>query len=147
MPRVLIAEDDKPFAAILQHNLQERGIDSTVAHDGAQALELLRNERFDLLIVDQDMPKLDGLGLVAAMRQDPRLAPLPAILITACFEQFEDVRMKRQELGLEAVLTKPFRVADLVRIVSYFAEGTRQEDDLDDDLFSTPGRLGQGVNP
>ena len=78
---VVIAEDDLEVAQVLARIVRALGHATLVAHDGAEALELLRNNQVDLLLSDIDMPRMDGVTLVAHARAE-QLAPV-RILLTA----------------------------------------------------------------
>ena len=78
---VVIAEDDLEVAQVLARIVRALGHATLVAHDGAEALELLRNNKVDLLLSDVDMPRMDGVTLLAHARAE-QLAPV-RILLTA----------------------------------------------------------------
>jgi CheY-like chemotaxis protein len=78
---VVVAEDDLEVAQALGRIVRALGHSTLIAHDGAEALELLRNNRVDVLLSDIDMPRMDGVALVSAARLE-QLAPV-RILLTA----------------------------------------------------------------
>lgn len=78
---VVIAEDDLEVAQVLGRIVRALGHATLIAHDGAEALELLRNNRVDLLLSDIDMPRMDGISLLSHARAE-QLAPV-RILLTA----------------------------------------------------------------
>jgi CheY-like chemotaxis protein/HPt (histidine-containing phosphotransfer) domain-containing protein len=83
--RVLVAEDDPINRKLIQTQLQVLGYSCALAEDGAQALELWRRGRFEVLLTDLHMPRLDGPGLVSAIRSECRArgrSPLPIVLFT-----------------------------------------------------------------
>ncbi|HEX4826419.1 MAG TPA: sigma-54 dependent transcriptional regulator [Candidatus Polarisedimenticolaceae bacterium] len=81
MPHVLIADDEKNIRATLARALRLEGYRTSEAGDGALALEALEQGEIDLVLLDVQMPKLDGLGVLAAMRE--RGLAVPAIVLTA----------------------------------------------------------------
>jgi len=121
---VLIVDDEINLAEGIRENLEIEGYSTDVAHDGAEGLEKLRAESFDLVLLDVMMPKLDGLGLCRALKADPETDFIPVILLTAKAAP-ED---KLEGLGEHAddYLTKPFDVAELrARIANLIAVRTR----------------------
>lgn len=109
-PRVLIAEDNEDMGAYLARMLSPR-YTVTLAGDGEEALELCRRAPPDLVLSDVMMPKLDGLGLLRALRADPRTATLPILLLSARAELDSTVQ------GLEGLaddyLAKPTPAQEL----------------------------------
>src|SRR5690606_32506005 len=94
--RILVAEDSITSRLLLVAILEGAGYRVQTAVDGIEAYTLLRAERFDLLVSDVEMPRLDGFGLTTRIRADRRLAELPVILVTA-LESQED-----RDRGIEA---------------------------------------------
>lgn len=70
--RVLIVEDEVPLARALDLKLESAGFDVMRATDGQEAIDILENERFDLLLLDIIMPRLDGIGVLAWLREHQR---------------------------------------------------------------------------
>jgi CheY-like chemotaxis protein len=113
--RVLVAEDDRTASAICSRALSNAGYEISVAFDGAQALAMLREGSFDLVVTDMIMPGMDGLELVRAMRADARLTRLPVLFLTSCEEH--DMRLKGYRAGCDGYLIKPIRPVELVERV------------------------------
>lgn len=80
---ILVAEDSITSRLLLKSVLQSAGYAVQTAADGAEALALLRSARFDLLVTDVEMPRLNGFDLTARIRADAKLAELPVVLVTA----------------------------------------------------------------
>jgi two-component system chemotaxis sensor kinase CheA len=81
--RVLVTDDSVMTRTLERSILEAAGYDVLVAGDGAQALQLLQTETVDLILSDVEMPRLSGLELTAAVRQDERLRHLPVVLVTS----------------------------------------------------------------
>ncbi|UUZ73928.1 response regulator [Polaromonas sp. P1(28)-8] len=92
---VLIAEDSITSRMLLKSILESAGYDVKTAVDGMDAFTLLRAEKFDLLVSDVEMPRLNGFDLTAKIRADKRLAELPVVLVTA-LETREDRRARHR---------------------------------------------------
>jgi CheY-like chemotaxis protein len=104
--RILVAEDNEPNRAMLCRRLNKHGYATTEAADGAQALERVRAQRFDLVLCDIMMPGVDGFTVLQEMKADPHLAAIPVIMISALDETASIARCI--ELGAEDYLHKPY---------------------------------------
>ncbi len=104
---VLIVDDSRTLRRLLIRALAEIGIsDVTEAADGREALELVTSKEFDLVLLDMEMPELDGLQVLYAIKTDPLIRSLPVIVISGA-EQFDNA-VKCIEMGAEDYLPKPF---------------------------------------
>jgi DNA-binding response OmpR family regulator len=108
--RILVAEDEPPLAFALQFSLERAGFVAAVAHDGGEAWELLQRDTFDLLITDDQMPKMTGSELCQRIREDPHFAQLPLIMLTG-------KELGREQLGRGEVIPKPFSPRRVVAMV------------------------------
>jgi len=102
--RILIAEDSITSRMLLKGILESAGYEVKTAVDGLEAFTLLRSERFDALVSDVEMPRLNGFDLTARVRADTQLAELPVMLVTALASR-ED-RERGIEVGANAYLVK-----------------------------------------
>ena len=103
---VLVVDDDPLNRLQLLQGLKQQGYDSTQAEDGVQALELLAERSFDLVILDILMPNLDGFEVLSRMKSDGVLRDIPVIVISA-LEEMDSV-IKCIRMGAEDYLSKPF---------------------------------------
>lgn len=101
---VLIAEDSITSRTLLKGILEAAGYRVKTAVDGAEAFTLLRSEKFDVVISDVEMPRLNGFDLTARIRADRKLAELPVVLVTA-LESRED-RERGIDVGANAYIVK-----------------------------------------
>jgi diguanylate cyclase len=113
--KILIAEDEPSLRENLQWMLELEGYQVTAACDGAEALVRAQKERPDLVLTDVMMPEMDGYGLIQALREDPRLATVPIIMLTAKADRV-DVR-SAMNLGADDYLTKPCRREELLEAI------------------------------
>ncbi|MCH7687073.1 MAG: response regulator [Planctomycetes bacterium] len=114
--KVLVVEDNRVMSDVIHFNLERAGFDVRVCGNGRQAVELLDCERFDVIITDFQMPKMNGEELCRHVRQDVRHADLPILMISA--KGFElDVARLTEELSLAKVLSKPFSPREVVESV------------------------------
>ncbi|MDE3189529.1 MAG: response regulator [Acidobacteriota bacterium] len=108
---VLVAEDDEDILLLVTTRLQRDGYDVVTARSGAEALELVRERRPALAVLDIGMPPPDGLEVVRQIRGDAELRAMRLLLLTAKAQE-SDVR-RGLEAGADAYLSKPFSPADL----------------------------------
>ncbi len=114
--RVLVAEDNFGLAHVLQYNLEEKGFNVTVAHDGKEALEFARREQFDIVLTDHEMPKMTGVELCTHLREMPEYAKTPLVMVTA--REIElDCDDLTARLGFDAILPKPYSPDQLLKMV------------------------------
>jgi adenylate cyclase len=103
---VLVVDDDSVNRLLLSRSLEREGHRSATAEDGRRALEILRAESFDVVLLDVVMPEIDGFEVLAQMQADSELRHIPVIMISA-LEDMESV-VRGIELGAEDYLPKPF---------------------------------------
>jgi two-component system, chemotaxis family, sensor kinase CheA len=102
--RVLVVEDSLVAGELQKSILVAAGYEAEIAHDGAEALEMLPQRPWDLVVADVDMPRMDGFELTARLRADARFKTLPVIIVTAR-ESVED-RRRGFEAGANAYVLK-----------------------------------------
>lgn len=102
--RILVVEDSITSRMLLKGILESAGYDVKTAVDGIDGFTALREERFDLVVSDVEMPRMDGFDLTARIRADRALAELPVVLVTA-LESRED-RERGIDVGANAYLVK-----------------------------------------
>jgi DNA-binding response OmpR family regulator len=108
--RVLIVEDDRSMAQLLKNGLEEENHVVSVAHDGAEALELCESYQFDVLVLDRMLPRMDGLEVAKRLRRSGRSA---AILMLTARDAVPDI-VKGLDAGADDYLTKPFSFAEFL---------------------------------
>ena len=103
---ILVADDNRMNRLKLSHSLEQQGYRVALAENGLEALEMVRDTPFDVLLLDILMPKMDGYQVLEKMKDDPDLRNLPVIVISALDEIDSAVRCI--EMGAEDYLPKPF---------------------------------------
>jgi CheY-like chemotaxis protein len=101
----LIADDHVDTRVVLKHYLEAYGFDVCEAADGADALEMMRHERPDAVILDIQMPRMDGISVLRAMRADTDLHDMPVLMLSGD-TQCADIR-EATAAGANDCLTKP----------------------------------------
>jgi signal transduction histidine kinase/ActR/RegA family two-component response regulator len=117
-PLVLIAEDHAPNALLLDDLLRMEGMDTRIATNGVEAVELARQVVPDLILMDWKMPLLEGPEAILQIRAHPRTAAIPIIALTAFAQPQDAARMN--EVGANAFLTKPIDFDRMHTILEQF---------------------------
>ncbi len=111
-PQVLVVEDERDIAALIAYHLTREGYRVRTVAAGDEALEAIRHERPDLLVLDLMLPGLSGLDVIADIRRGDEARDLPIVVLTARREESD--RIRGLELGADDYLTKPFSPQELV---------------------------------
>lgn len=110
--KILIVDDFSTMRRIIKNLLRDLGFTNThEADDGTTALPMLQNGNFDFLITDWNMPGMQGIDLLKAVRSDPKLAALPVMMVTA--ESKRDQIIEAAQAGVNGYIVKPFTAATL----------------------------------
>ena len=125
---VLVADDSLVIRSVLRKQLEGYGLAVTEAVDGIDALRVCRANPPDVILLDVEMPNLDGHGVLAELRADPETADIPVVFLTAR-STTEDV-VEGLRLGAHDYLGKPFEPAELLARVSAALRVKRLQDQL-----------------
>ena len=112
MKKILLIEDDSDLFSLLKYNLEKEGFAMIGQQTGKGALDLCRQARPDLVLLDIMLPDSDGLDICKGIRRDPELAAVPVIFLTA--RASETDRIVGLELGANDYVVKPFFVRELI---------------------------------
>ena len=126
-PKILTVDDEEFNLKLLTRHLDKEGFSNvTPASNGAEALETLRGSDFDLVLMDIEMPEMDGLAALETIKSDMRLRDIPVIMISGV--EAMDSIVKSIELGAEDYLAKPFNPVMLRARVNASLEKKRLRD-------------------
>jgi DNA-binding response OmpR family regulator len=126
--KALVVEDDPDIVELLVHYLRAEGFAVDALGDGKKALDRLRIESYDLLVLDLQLPGLDGLSLCAEVRRDKRTRDVPVVMLTARGDEAD--RIVGLEMGADDYVVKPFSPKELVaRVRALFRRMGRKDDD------------------
>jgi two-component system phosphate regulon response regulator PhoB len=109
--RILVVDDEPDLLELVRVNLRQAGYDVETAEAGREALETLRRSPPDLMVLDLMLPDLSGTEICRRVRQDPELAALPIVMLTAKADEVD--RVVGLELGADDYVTKPFSPREL----------------------------------
>ena len=113
MQNILIVEDDMDIQELLREFLKEAGYEVTSASDGIEAMDLFVKNKYDLILLDIMLPKIDGFGVCELIRKQSQI---PIIMLTALGGEEEQIR--GLDLQVDDYITKPFSVPILIRKIA-----------------------------
>ena len=113
MQHILIVEDDMDIQELLREFLKEAGYEVMCASDGIEAMDLFAKNKFDLILLDIMLPKIDGFGVCELIRKQSQV---PIIMLTALSGEEEQIR--GLDLQVDDYITKPFSVPILIRKIA-----------------------------
>jgi diguanylate cyclase (GGDEF)-like protein len=127
LKKLVVAEDDDAVAHLVAATLGDAGFLCLRARDGEEALNIVRTELPDLLVLDIMMPKMDGIEVCKRLKEDVMLSRIPILMLTSLAGV--DDRVKGLEAGADDYLPKPFDLRELAARVKALIRHTRRERD------------------
>jgi chemosensory pili system protein ChpA (sensor histidine kinase/response regulator) len=115
VPLVMVVDDSVTMRKVTGRVLERHNFEVGTAKDGLDALERMVDRVPDLMLLDIEMPRMDGYELATAMKADPRLRDVPIIMITS--RTGEKHRQRAMEIGVDRYLGKPYQEHELLRNV------------------------------
>jgi two-component system alkaline phosphatase synthesis response regulator PhoP len=128
--RILVVDDEAHLAEGISENLEAEGYETEVAHDGSDGLEKIRGGRFDLLLLDVMMPKMNGLEVCEAIRREG--LQMPVLFLTVKGDATD--RIRGFEVGGDDYLAKPFHLKELLLRVAAILKRSRWYAESEADL-------------
>jgi len=124
--KILVIEDDPKFTKILLDALQPEGYEILTTADGQEGIQFFEDCHPDLILLDGQIPKLDGFQVCQVIRQDIKGKSVPIIMMTAVYQVQSMEDMARKELGVQEYLYKPINLKNLKTLIHGFLCQTRQ---------------------
>ena len=118
-PTVLVVEDNDEASFLLRTVLTRKGYRVVEAWDGKQAIEVAETEELDLILLDLQLPRLNGLGVIHRLRQNPKLETVPIVIVTG--QDPEKYRTSAIAEGCDDFLLKPIDFDRLDALLDYYA--------------------------
>ena len=118
--RILVVDDDENILSLERTILEQKGFAVTTAAGGAEALEILGKEDFDLVLLDVMMPEIDGFTVCRRIKEEPRTKEIPVIFLTA--KGGGEALAEGFESGAIMYINKPFTANKLLTIVNTMLE-------------------------
>lgn len=127
--KILVVDDEKHIRRLVEINLKTKGYEVEMAEDGIEALEKIKANKPDLVVLDVMMPRKDGFETLQDLMADPETSDLPVIMLTAK-AQDADI-FKGWASGVAAYLTKPFNPKELITFVERVLEGVEHMGEIE----------------
>lgn len=119
-PNVLVVDDSLTIRTVTKNFLERHKYSVQTAKDGLDALEKMERQKPDIILLDVEMPRMNGFQLVENIRQNVKYSNTPIIMITFCAG--EEQRLHAKKLGVEKFLSKPYREQELLEIMTHLLE-------------------------
>ena len=116
MPLILAVDDSPSMRKMVSFTLMGAGFQVIEAVDGVDAFEKAQTQTFDLVLTDQNMPRLDGLGLTRKLREQPQFKTIPILMLTT--ESSDLMKQAGRAAGATGWLVKPFDPARLIEVIN-----------------------------
>ena len=117
MPKKILVVDDEPhIVKMVESRLKANGYEVIIAYDGQEAVEKVKSDMPDLIVLDLLLPKIDGYMVFDMLKQEEKYKNIPIVMLTAR-AGYEDMK-KGLEIGAIAYLTKPFKAEVLLGIIA-----------------------------
>ncbi|MGN0601696.1 MAG: response regulator transcription factor [Oscillospiraceae bacterium] len=128
MPKILVVDDEQRIREIIKEYAEFNGFEVVQAEDGMEAVEKVKNEDFDIIVMDIMMPKLDGYS---ACKEIKKIKEIPVIMLSARGEEYD--KLFGFEIGVDDYVVKPFSPKELmarIRAVMNRVNGSKKEEDV-----------------
>ncbi|AHF01191.1 Fis family transcriptional regulator [Thiomicrospira aerophila AL3] len=116
MPKILAVDDSKSMRQMVTMSLTSAGHQVVEAEDGAAALNIAKQEQFDVVVTDINMPNMNGIELITALRALPNYKFTPILCLTT--ESSGDMKVKGKDAGATGWIVKPFSPEKLLSVIS-----------------------------
>ncbi len=115
MPKIMVIDDEPFILMMIEDKLKRAGLDVVTLRESTGAIERIREEKPDLIILDWMMPEISGIEICKNIKQDPELADIPVFMLTAKGQ--EDDEKLGLSCGVERYITKPFSPRGLLELI------------------------------
>jgi two-component system, OmpR family, alkaline phosphatase synthesis response regulator PhoP len=115
--RILVVDDEPDFASLVEGNLKREGFEVDVAYDGVEAMEKVKENPPDAIVLDVMMPEMDGYQVCAQLKKNKQFADIPILMLTAVADHVTSTRYSHADgMGMEAddYLPKPASAEDII---------------------------------
>ncbi len=136
-PRVLVVDDEDDIRRLLKRVLTEKGYDVNEAARGVEALQLVRSQPPDLILLDAMLPEVHGFDICRRIKGSQRYGHIPIIMVSAIYRGWRFAEDLKQSYGVATFLEKPFKIGEVLSAVERGLKGRQDEESpaaADDDL-------------
>jgi two-component system alkaline phosphatase synthesis response regulator PhoP len=117
MRTILVVDDEASFREILEFNLKEAGYNVITASNGVEALDRVRKDHPDLVLLDGLLPKMHGFDVCKAIKADPEVRGTIVIIMTAVYKKIQYKYEVKEQFGADDFITKPFDLKDVMAMI------------------------------
>jgi len=115
MKTILVVDDSRSLRQMVTFCLRAAGYEVSEATDGVEALEIMQDQQFDLVLTDQNMPRMDGLTFIQSLRKQSAYQKIPILILTT--ESSNEMKAKGRAVNATGWLVKPFDPERLIAVV------------------------------
>jgi chemosensory pili system protein ChpA (sensor histidine kinase/response regulator) len=119
--QVLVVDDSISVRKVVSNFLLQHGWQPTIARNGIEALERIREEKPDLVLLDVEMPRMNGFEVLQALQSQPEFQDIPVVMLTS--RSADKYREKASQLGARGFMTKPFKEDEAVELIRSMISG------------------------
>ena len=123
--KILVVDDEKDILELVSYNLQKEGFQIETSQNGEDALQRIRSERFNFIVLDLMLPGMQGMELCRMLKSDDTTASIPIIMLTAKSEELDKVL--GLEMGADDYITKPFSPRELIARVNAVLRRSKEQ--------------------
>jgi two-component system cell cycle response regulator DivK len=120
-PKIMVVEDNEMNLKLFNDLLKAQGYEVIATQDGTIAVDMARDARPDLVLMDVNLPKISGLAIMALMKGDADLKEIPIVAVTACAMKGDEEKIRAA--GCEDYVAKPISIPDFLRTVKKYLNG------------------------
>ena len=131
--KILVVDDERHIVRLVEVNLQRAGYEVVTAFDGIEALEKVKAEKPDMIVLDVMMPRKDGFEVLQDLQGSPATSDIPVIMLTAK-AQDADI-FKGWASGVSSYMTKPFNPRELLTFVERIFQSLDQGPSTDENVW------------
>jgi two-component system alkaline phosphatase synthesis response regulator PhoP len=131
--KILVVDDERHIVRLVEVNLTRAGYEVLTAYDGVEALEVVRKDKPDMIVLDVMMPRMDGFEVLRKLQADPETQNIPVIMLTAK-AQDADI-FKGWSSGVSSYLTKPFNPRELLTFVERIFQSLEEQGGPEEDVW------------
>jgi two-component system alkaline phosphatase synthesis response regulator PhoP len=117
--KILVVDDDKVFLRLVEYDLSKNGFDVITAPDGEMGILLAKTQKPDLILLDINMPDIEGGDVVTILEANPQTQDIPIIFVTALLTKQEEIR-RQNIMGKHSFFSKPYKLERLLEEIDKF---------------------------
>ena len=117
--KILVVDDDKVFLRLVEYDLSKNGFDVITAPDGEMGILLAKTQKPDLILLDINMPDIEGGDVVTILEANPQTQDIPIIFVTALLTKQEEIR-RQNMMGKHSFFSKPYKLERLLEEIDKF---------------------------